>query len=637
MAGKKELSGKAAIAALGRDIDRVAQQYGMSGEELKKKFEQTGTLRVNPDVLLFYADELPASIGDGTISTNPETVTEIPNAYTFSLNSQAGAQGTIYLNFVGGTIQTPYWNGGNPLTLAAYSHDADPAFSDAELQNIKMVWRGVAEDYAPFNVNVTTEKPVVYNTAQYTEIYITPSSQWYGQSGGVAYLGSYKWGLNVPAFVFSTLLGNRAKEVTEAASHEAGHTVNLNHANRFDAACNYVYEYDPGFGTTPGWAPIMGNSYAKEVTQFIDSREWPNIGSGGCNTKPDQLTIMTGSGFLTYKTDDAANSSGQAQALVRVVEGGVASVDHLGFLTRNDTDIYRVDAQAGPLSISVSPISPLLGGSKYIRGNADFRVRLLSGNTVVAESNPPAVGVATVSATVATGTYYIEIVPTGYTTISQTEGGYPATGSIGQYNIRGTYTVDGNVDSTAPTVSMTAPVNGTTVSNTITVSADAADATGVVRVEFYRDNLFIGSDITAPYSVSFDTKSTGNGAVTFSAKAYDAANNIGNATPVTVTINNTTPSDTTAPLVSISSPQYGTVISARTTSITVKAAASDNSGTVSKMEVYINNVLVLTKTNVTSVSYKWNVRGIATGDHTVTVRAYDPTGNIGVASVVVKK
>ena len=94
---------------------------------------------------------------------------------------------------------------------------------------------------------------------------------------------------------------------------------------------------------------------------------------------------------------------------------------------------------------------------------------------------------------------------------------------------------------------MTAPANGSTVSGTITETATASDNIGVARVEFRRDGTLFATDTTSPYSASFNTTTVANGSHTFGALAYDAANNVGAATDVTVTVSNVAPSDTTVP------------------------------------------------------------------------------------------
>jgi hypothetical protein len=91
-------------------------------------------------------------------------------------------------------------------------------------------------------------------------------------------------------------------------------------------------------------------------------------------------------------------------------------------------------------------------------------------------------------------------------------------------------------DTTPPTVNLTAPTNGATVSGTITLSANAADNVGVSRVEFYRAGVLVISDTTSPYSTSFDTTTVANGSHAFFAKAFDAAGNVATSSTNTVTV-----------------------------------------------------------------------------------------------------
>jgi Bacterial Ig domain len=97
-------------------------------------------------------------------------------------------------------------------------------------------------------------------------------------------------------------------------------------------------------------------------------------------------------------------------------------------------------------------------------------------------------------------------------------------------------------DTIPPTVSMTAPASGATVSGTaVTVSANATDNVGVVGVQFKLDGGNLGSeDLTAPYSTTWNTTGTPNGSHTLSAVARDAAGNVGTSSVVTITVSNTT-------------------------------------------------------------------------------------------------
>src|SRR6266536_2167217 len=81
-------------------------------------------------------------------------------------------------------------------------------------------------------------------------------------------------------------------------------------------------------------------------------------------------------------------------------------------------------------------------------------------------------------------------------------------------------------ETTPPTVSMTAPANGATVSGTVTVSANASDNVGVTGVQFLLDGAPLGSeDTVAPYSISWNSASVSNGAHTLAARARDRAGN----------------------------------------------------------------------------------------------------------------
>ncbi|MEK7201314.1 MAG: Ig-like domain-containing protein, partial [Patescibacteria group bacterium] len=97
-------------------------------------------------------------------------------------------------------------------------------------------------------------------------------------------------------------------------------------------------------------------------------------------------------------------------------------------------------------------------------------------------------------------------------------------------------------DTTPPTVSLTAPANGSTVSGSaVTVSANASDNVGVAGVQFLLDGVNLGSeDTSSPYSITWNTSSTSNGSHILTARARDAAGNQTISSGVTVTVNNTT-------------------------------------------------------------------------------------------------
>src|SRR5262249_7134557 len=98
-------------------------------------------------------------------------------------------------------------------------------------------------------------------------------------------------------------------------------------------------------------------------------------------------------------------------------------------------------------------------------------------------------------------------------------------------------------DTTAPTVSVTAPANGATVSGTaVAVSATASDDVGVVGVQFKLDGANWGAeDAAGPYTKTWDTTTAADGTHTVSVVARDAAGNTTTSAVVTVTVSNTAP------------------------------------------------------------------------------------------------
>lgn len=97
------------------------------------------------------------------------------------------------------------------------------------------------------------------------------------------------------------------------------------------------------------------------------------------------------------------------------------------------------------------------------------------------------------------------------------------------------YTI--RIDSPPPTVSITSPVSGATVSATVIAAANAD--VGVTSVQFLLDGANLGTPMTTPpYTYTWDTTSTTNGSHTLSAQARDAAGNVGTSVPVSVTVSN---------------------------------------------------------------------------------------------------
>src|SRR2546425_891060 len=97
-------------------------------------------------------------------------------------------------------------------------------------------------------------------------------------------------------------------------------------------------------------------------------------------------------------------------------------------------------------------------------------------------------------------------------------------------------------DTSPPTVTLTSPTSGSTVSGPIEVRATASDDVGVAGVQFKLDDADLGGeDTTAPYAVSWDPSTASDGPHTLTAVARDDAGNMTTSEPVTVTVSHAPP------------------------------------------------------------------------------------------------
>ncbi|MFN4285406.1 MAG: T9SS type A sorting domain-containing protein [Lacibacter sp.] len=313
----------------------------------------------------------------------------------YNLNSFPSASATIYLDFDGQTVHTPYWNGGQRFECAP------PALTTAQMERI---FNQVAEDYRPFNINITTDSTRYFAAPinRRMRVIITSSSSWYGNAGGVAYIESFRWGLEIPCFVFSNLLNNNAKMVSEAASHEAGHTLGLYHQSLYDANGNYLMEYNPGVGSGEiSWAPIMGNSYSRNLTLWHNGpTNW-----GATSTQNELAIIASSQNGFGYRPDDVGNTITNATPVM--MNGNNYVID--GFInSTTDQDVFRMQfPAAGRFILNGTPFN--VGGG-LSSANIDLRVTLLnSTGGTLAVYNPSASVMAIADTTLNAGTYFIRV------------------------------------------------------------------------------------------------------------------------------------------------------------------------------------------------------------------------------------
>jgi hypothetical protein len=186
-----------------------------------------------------------------------------------------------------------------------------------------------------------------------------------------------------------------------------------------------------------------------------------------------------------------------------------------------------------------------------------------------------------------------------------------------------------NVDGTPPTVNITAPSNGATLSGMVAIAASASDASGIEKVRFWVDNWYQSFDNSAPYSKNWDTTAFSNGAHTLKVQAVDNNGNASAFVTINVTVDNST--DSAPPSVSITGPADGATVSG---TVEITASASDASG-IEKVRFWVDN-WYLSFDNSAPYSRTWDTTGWSNGSHALKVQAVDNNGNAsGIVTVTV--
>lgn len=360
-----------------------------------------------------------------------------PSANAFKLHSNPGANQVIYLDFDGETVAGTQWNtdanGGSPFTVSPWSMDGNRnAFSTAEQDKIIELWRMIAEDFAPFNVNVTTENPGLEalrkvnaaDTKWGMHVILGPvpsvsDSNFFSGAGGIAYLNSFNDAVDTPCFAFngdSSATPEDSLPVT--VSHEVGHTFGLDH----DGTSSQGYYGGHGSGNV-SWGPIMGAPFSINLTQ------WSRDTYPDANNPEDDLTkITTGHGF-GYRKDDVGNTAASGKVINGASQAALNPT--YGLIEKNtDSDFYKFYADPGSINIKID--------SLFVGPNLDILATLYGPNgAVVATSNPLAETFASFSLNLTQkGAYTIKITGTGLAGAT----GYPKYGSLGSYRITGTVT-----------------------------------------------------------------------------------------------------------------------------------------------------------------------------------------------------
>ena len=429
--------GDDAIRMMGDKIAVIAARYSRTPDELKALLRTEKTLWLGKNGHLFYADT-PAPSASIPKSSTVAKAPQFPITQTFKLHSRQGSAKTIYLDFNGHTSSNSFWSNelGTNFTAPPYDLDGSPSsFSNDEHAAIQSAWQRMANDYASFDVDVTTEQPpeadlvwTGWDAKWGMRVVFTQNTMGLcgGNCGGVAVVNSFGYtngGHLQPAWVFNKSTSGQAEG--ETGSHEVGHTANLSH----DGVTGSEYYWGHGSGGQ-SWAPIMGASFTQAVTQWSNG-SYP----GATNTQDD--TSLLYNRLVKVNDDFPKNFPAHGLSNIPWIAGTTSGssfqvVQNGEFSHATDDDYFRFTTSGGLVTFNIGP------NPKYADGyNINSVLKIYTTSVgLVASADTPDASPTSLSVNLGPGTYVLEVTSDGDTDPAP---GFPIYGNLGFYQVTGSF------------------------------------------------------------------------------------------------------------------------------------------------------------------------------------------------------
>jgi len=404
-------------------------------ETLVKVMESDESAWVMPDGQMFFADQMQHEAAEpaggaavGASSSAPPTPSGYSDAGLPIHHSSPGATFKLYLDFDGEQLRSRSW--GIFRNLPGYSLDFNSASFNVEEQAIiSRIWGRVAEDFAPFDIDVTTERPAGLQPGHADErnvlwsIFTSNSAA--GFSAGIAgvslfNLGYIPFGTDTPTFTFSNAAPRNHSFLADVATQENGHMFGLLHdGTRFT-------EYYGGHGTgATSWGPVMGAPTSRNVTQwsladYPDGVTRPFNNSSGPVLQQDDIAIIAGK--LGFRADDIGDEASAPAGLALPARAFITSP--------LDVDMFALPNTRG---VELS-LTGFRAGASTDGGNLDIAAEIVNAaGLVIASSDDVEETTAYLATALDAGPHFLRV------RSSSSPANYTTYGSVGEYTVSGRF------------------------------------------------------------------------------------------------------------------------------------------------------------------------------------------------------